>query len=173
MRQEQVSTASAVPDSRGINRFTADPGFGAFLSLYLDKPLYEHLLPHLQRLGALAGAELDELAVTADRNPPQLHHRTRTGEDRQWIEKHPAYRELERVAFSEYGLAAMAHRGGVLGWPEPLPPAAKYALTYLYVQAEFGVCCPLSMTDSLTRTLRKFGDPALVARYLPGLTSQE
>ena len=47
------------------------------------------------------------------------------------------------------------------------------ALTYLYVQAEFGVCCPLSMTDALTRTIRKFADPALVARYLPGLTSQD
>ena len=53
------------------------------------------------------------------------------------------------------------------------PPAAKYALTYVYVQAEFGVCCPLSMTDALTRTIRKFADPALVARYLPGLTSQD
>jgi len=126
-----------------------------------------------QRLGALAGDELDQLAATADRNPPKLHARARTGEDRQWIEKHPAYRRLEEIAFSEYGLAAMSHRGGVLGWPKPMPPAVKYALSYLYVQAEFGVCCPLSMTDSLTRTLRKFGDPALVARYLPGLTGQD
>jgi acyl-CoA dehydrogenase len=60
----------------------------------------------------------------------------------------------------------------VLGWPQALPPAAKYALTYLFVQAEFGLCCPLSMTDSLTRTLRKFGDAALVDRYLPMLTTQ-
>jgi acyl-CoA dehydrogenase len=54
-----------------------------------------------------------------------------------------------------------------------MPPAAKYALTYLFVQAEFGLCCPVSMTDSLARTLKKFGDPALVARYLPALTSQD
>jgi acyl-CoA dehydrogenase len=60
----------------------------------------------------------------------------------------------------------------VLGWDSPLPAAAKYALTYLFVQAEFGLCCPLSMTDSLTRTLRKFGAPALVERYLPRLTTQ-
>ena len=33
--------------------------------------------------------------------------------------------------------------------------------------------CPVSMTDSLTRTLRRFGDPALLARYLPALTSQD
>jgi acyl-CoA dehydrogenase len=60
----------------------------------------------------------------------------------------------------------------VLGWDAPLPPAAKYALTYLFVQAEFGLCCPLSMTDSLTRTLRKFGAPNLLQRYLPRLTTQ-
>jgi hypothetical protein len=34
-----------------------------------------------------------------------------------------------------------------------MPPIVKYALTYLFVQSEFGLCCPLSMTDSLTRTL--------------------
>jgi len=173
MKPEVVPPAQALPDSRGINLYQADPSFAALLGLYLDPELQRHLAPHLDQLGALAGSELDVLAASADRNPPELHHRTRTGEARQWIEKHPAYRRLEQVAFSEYGLAAMSHRGGVLGWPKPLPPVVKYALSYLYVQAEFGVCCPLSMTDSLTRTLRKFGDPALVARYLPGLTEQD
>jgi alkylation response protein AidB-like acyl-CoA dehydrogenase len=164
---------SAIPDSRGLNLFLEDKGFEQFLGLYLGKELHSFLRPHLHKLGAMAGGRLDELAATADKNPPVLHPRTRRGEDRQWIEKHPAYEELERVAFSEYGLAAMSHRGGVLGWPDPMPPAAKYALSYLYVQAEFGVCCPLSMTDALARTLSRHGDPALVARYLPGLTSQD
>ena len=36
----------------------------------------------------------------ANRHPPALHHRTRAGADRQWIEKHPAYRRLEEVALS-------------------------------------------------------------------------
>ena len=103
---------------------------------------------------------LDELARTADHNPPTLSHRTRSGVDAQRVDKHPAYVQMERVAFAEFGLAALSHRAGVLGWDAPMPPAAKYALTYLFVQAEFGLCCPLSMTDSLTRTLRKFGDPA-------------
>jgi alkylation response protein AidB-like acyl-CoA dehydrogenase len=79
---------------------------------------------------------------------------------------------MERMAFGRYGLAAMSHRAGVFDWESPLPAAAKYALTYLFVQAEFGLCCPLSMTDSLTRTLRKFGAPELVERYLPRLTTQ-
>jgi acyl-CoA dehydrogenase len=160
-----VRSPEGVPDSRGLNLFDADPSYRGLLELHLGPQLCSHLLPHFGRLGEMAGAELDELALVADKSPPVLNG--------QKIERNPAYKRLEEIAFGEYGLAAMSHRGGVLGWPEPLPPVAKYALSYLYVQAEFGVCCPLSMTDALTRTIRKFADPALVARYLPALTSQD
>jgi acyl-CoA dehydrogenase len=166
-------TTYPVPDAHGTNLFDNDAELQALLPLYLSADLHAHLLPHLQRLGGLAGGVLDSLALTADKNPPTLEHRSRSGLDAQRIVKHPAYVELERVAFSEYGLAAMSHRAGVLGWPQALPPVAKYALTYLFVQAEFGLCCPLSMTDSLTRTLRKFGAPALVQRHLARLTTQD
>ena len=169
----RATKESAVPDSYGLNLFRADPAFAGLAQLYLAPGLHAHLLPHFDRLGALAGSTLDDLAHQADRNPPILHHRTRRGEDVQSIEKHPVYREMERLAFGEFGLAALSHRGGVLGWPDPMPPAAKYLLTFLFVQAEFGLMCPVSMTDSLTRTLRKFGDPALVARYLPGLLGDD
>ena len=154
-----------MPDSRGLNLFHADPSFRGLLELHLDRKLFVHLMPHMDALGALAGAELDELALHADKHGPVLENQS--------IVKSDSYKKLEEAAFAKYGLAAMSHRGGVLGWPEPLPPIAKYTLSYLFVQAEFGVCCPLSMTDSLTRTIRKFADPALVARYLPGLTSQD
>jgi acyl-CoA dehydrogenase len=164
---------SAIPDRRGTNLFDDDPELQSLLALYLPGPLYAHLLPHFKRLGELAGGSLDVLAATADRHPPTLEQRSRTGVDEQRIIKHPAYEEMERLAFSEFGLAAMSHRAGVLDWPETLPASAKYALTFLFVQAEFGLCCPLSMTDSLARTLGKYGDPALVARYLPGLISQD
>ena len=165
--------AAAIPDSQGLNLYRADPDLARLAGLYLPPELAAHLAPHLDRLGALAGGELEALAQQADRNPPVLRHRNRRGEDAQTIDYHPAYRAMEALAFGEFGLAALSHRGGVLGWPAPMPPAAKYLLTYLFVQAEFGLCCPVSMTDSLTRTLRKFGDPALVARYLPALTSQD
>jgi len=167
------SAASAVPDSRGLNLWRADPVLRRLAALYLPADLAAHLAPHLDSLGALAGGVLDELAAVADRNPPVLKVRTRRGEDLQQIEYHPAYREMERLAFGQYGLAALSHRGGVLGWPAPMPPAAKYLITYLFVQAEFGLMCPVSMTDSLTRTLCKYGDPALVDRYFPALTSQD
>lgn len=164
-----LDAAPALPDSRGTNLFHADPGFAPLLALYLEPALHAHLVPHLERLGALASDSLDELAGVADRNPPRLHHRDRAGTERQSIEKHPAYTEMERIAFAEYGLAAMSHWAGVLGWLRRMPPAAKYALSYVFVQAEFGLCCPVSMTDALARTLAKFGAPELVNRYLPGL----
>lgn len=99
----------------------------------------------------------------------QLRHRT--GVDAQKVLKHPAFVELERHAFGEFALAAISHRQDVLGWQCQMPAIVKYALTYLFVQAEFGLCCPVSMTDSLTRTLKKYGASELVQRYLPGLTS--
>jgi alkylation response protein AidB-like acyl-CoA dehydrogenase len=160
-----------VPDRRGDNFYTSDRELLALLPLYLPADLLGHMAPHFERLGKLAGAELDELAGVADRNPPTLEHRSRSGLDEQRIIKHPAYVRMERMALSEFGLGAMSHREETLGWRGPMPPIVKYVLTYLFVQSEFGLCCPVSMTDSLTRTLRKFGSAELVARYLPRLTS--
>lgn len=169
---QEVDHLHPVPDAHGTNLFEAD-ACRDILRCYIPDKLHQHLLPHLSRLGALAGERLDDLASVADKNPPTLSVRSRAGVDEHRVLKHPAYVELERWAYSEFGLAAMSHRGGVLGWPEPMPPAAKYALTYLFVQAEFGLCCPVSMTDSLARTLRKFGDPALVEKVLPMVTTQD
>jgi acyl-CoA dehydrogenase len=167
------ASSTNIPDSRSMNLFEADPSLDALLKIYMSPALHAHLRPILNSVGARAGDELDRLASSADKRPPELQQRTRQGLDIQSIDKHPDYVALERVAFAELGLAAMSHRKGVLGWPEAMPPLAKYSLTYLFVQAEFGLCCPVSMTDSLTRTLRKFGDPELVARFLPSLTSTD
>lgn len=160
-----------VPDQHGVNLFASDLGLQALLPVYLQPELVSHLTPHFLRLGGAAGGKLDDLASVADKNPPELQHRSRAGRDEQKILKHPAYVEMERMAFGEYALAAISHRQDLLGWPGQLPSIVKYLLTYLFVQAEFGLCCPVSMTDSLTRTLKKFGAPELVARYLPSLTS--
>ncbi|RAS18822.1 acyl-CoA dehydrogenase family protein [Paraburkholderia bryophila] len=163
--------ASNIPDSRGINFFTSDPDFAGLLKLHLGDALYEELNGQFVELGQRASGELDVWALSADKNPPQLRHRTRRGEALQSIDKHPDYVALERVAYAELGLASLSHatRSG----EKTPPPLVKYALTFLFVQAEFGLCCPVSMTDSLTRTLRKFGAPELVARFLPRLASRD
>jgi acyl-CoA dehydrogenase len=162
----------AQPESLGLDFYRSDRSLAALLGLYLPAPELAHMQPHLQRLGRLVGGELDDLARDADRTPPRLDPRNRQGEDRQTIVKAPAYRAMERLAFGEFALAALSHRPA-LGWPKPLSAASKYALTYLFAQSEFGLLCPVNMTDSLTRTMRRFADAALLERYLPGLLAEE
>jgi acyl-CoA dehydrogenase len=165
------SQLKPVPDGYGRNLYDADPDLALLLKLYLTTQETDHFLPHLKRLGAIAGERLDKLAFLADKYTPELTTRTRSGEEHDEIYKHPAYVELERWAFTEFGLAAAAHVPGVLGWHEALPPVLKYTLFYLFSQTEFGLTCPANMTDSLSRTLKKYGSQALIDAYLPRLTS--
>ncbi len=156
-----------------MNFYRADPALTDLLRIHLPDPLFRHIEPYLDRLGALAGGHLDECARLADRHVPVLHQRDRFGRDAQWIEYHPAYRELERAAFGEFGIHAMSLRKGIMGWPEPYPVAAKHAFTFLFNQAEFGLGCPINVTDGCAKLLAKFGSETLRTRYLDGLTQTD
>ncbi len=159
------------PDCAGTDFYAADRGLRDLLAIYLPAATHAALDPHLARLGRLAGGRLDELARIADRHPPVLHPRDRFGHDEDWIEYHPAYREMEAIAFGDFQFHAMGHRGGVLGMNAPLPPVAKYALQYLFVQAEFGLMCPISVTDTSIHLIRKFANDELKAYLLPRMLS--
>jgi alkylation response protein AidB-like acyl-CoA dehydrogenase len=161
------------PDTSGMNFYRADPALADLLRIHLPGALFAHIEPHLDRLGALAGGPLDECARMADKHVPVLHQRDRFGRDAQWIEYHPAYRELENAAFGEFGIHAMSHRKGILGWPQAYPVAAKHAFTFLFNQAEFGMGCPINVTDGAAKLLSKFGDEALKQKYLDGLTQTD
>jgi alkylation response protein AidB-like acyl-CoA dehydrogenase len=161
------------PDTSGMNFYRADPALTDLLRIHLPEALFRHIEPHLDRLGALAGGRLDECARLADRHVPVLHQRDRFGRDVQWIEYHPAYRELERAAFGEFGIHAMSVRKGILGWPDKYPVVAKHAFTFLFNQAEFGLGCPINVTDGCAKLLSNFGSDALQARYLDGLTQTD
>jgi acyl-CoA dehydrogenase len=174
MRMASGAGAEALaPSCRGLNYYAIDRSLRGLLPLSIDAPLLAHLEPHLDELGALAGGRLGDLSEAAERHPPRLHPRDRCGRDEEWIEYHPAYREMEQIAFGRFGLHAMTHRAGVLGWPAPLPPVAKYVFHYLFAQAEFGLLCPVNLTDSASELLRRFGSEELRARYLEAMWSQD
>ncbi|MGC8475939.1 MAG: acyl-CoA dehydrogenase family protein [Acetobacteraceae bacterium] len=160
-------------DCAGLDFYAIDRALRDLLAIYLPPRWQEALTPHYARLGALAGGRLDALARLADRHGPVLHHRDRYGNDADWIEYHPAYREMEQIAFGDFALHAMAHRAGVLGQDAPLPAVAKYAFQYLFTQAEFGLMCPVSMTDTSIHLLRRFADPALRDYLLPRMLSAD
>src|SRR5437588_4830356 len=161
------------PDTSGMNFYRADPALTDLLRIHLPEVLFRHMEPHLDRLGGLAGGILDDYARLADRHTPVLHQRDRFGRDLQWIEYHPAYRELEKAAFSEFGIHAMSIRKGILGWPDKYPVVAKHAFTFLFNQAEFGLGCPINVTDGCAKLLANFGSEALKAKYLDGLTQTD
>ncbi|MEA2889996.1 MAG: hypothetical protein QOI05_789 [Bradyrhizobium sp.] len=160
-------------DCAGLNFYEIDRGLRDLLPLYLARDDYGQLAPHFHRLGGLAGGRLDELARIADKHPPVLHARDRFGRDEDWIDYHPAYREMESIAFGDFQFHAMSHRGGVLGAGQPLPAVAKYTLQYLFVQAEFGLMCPISVTDTSIHLIRKFASAELKDYLLPKMLSGE
>lgn len=169
----QDDTGAIAPDTTGLNFFTADPSVSDLLAIHLPEEINRHIHPHLVELGAQAGGYLDECARLADRHVPVLHQRDRFGRDEQWIEYHPAYRELEKAAFGRFGIHAMSHRPGILGWRDRYPAAAKHAFTYLFNQAEFGLGCPVNVTDGAAMLLDRYGSAALKARYLDGLITTD
>lgn len=155
-----------------MNFADRDPALRPLLDSHLSPDDRARLEPHLEVLGELAATELDALAVTADRNPPALRQFAPDGTRIDEVEYHPAYRRMSEIAFESFGLAAMSHRPGVLGWPTRVPHLVKYAVSYLFVQAEFGLACPVSMTDSAARVLRLF-DPKAFADEIDALTSTD
>src|SRR5690242_16270883 len=178
-RMHDRATASAsqpgllAPDTTGLNFYRADPALTDLLRLHLPDALFRHIEPHLDRLGELAGGQLDECARFADRHGPVLHQRDKFGRDVQWIEYHPAYRELERAAFGEFGIHALSIRKGIMGWPDKYPVVAKHAFTFLFNQTEFGMGCPINVTDGCAKLRNNFGSEALKAKYLDGLTQTD
>jgi len=169
----QSPAPEAMPTTRGLNFYLVDPNLEFVCSSVMDAATFERARPYLVELGAVAGDELDALAAEADRNPPQLRAFDARGVRVDEVVRHPAYVAMERLAFARFGLAAMSHRGGVLGWTDKVPHVVKYALSYLFAQSEFGLLCPVSVTDSTSRMLRLYGSEELKARYLPRLTTTD
>ncbi|MEL7469588.1 MAG: acyl-CoA dehydrogenase family protein [Pseudomonadota bacterium] len=160
------------PDCHGLNFFEIDQSLRDLLTIYLPDDLREHLTPHFDRLGELAGDQIDDWARMADKHDPILHHRTPRGRLEDWIEFHPAYRNMEDVALGEFGFACMVHKP-VLGWDTPLPHTAKFVFQYLFGQSEFAQLCPISATETTATMIKLYGSQDVQDRFLPGLLSQD
>ena len=173
MTEERRGADWVAPDCAGMNFYAVDRGLQSGIAAYLDDDLRAVVEPQMERLGALAGGRLDQLARTADRYPPTLHPRDAAGRDLEYIEYHPAYREMEQLAYGEFSIHRMCHVGGVFGWPEPMPPLVRYIFQYLFVQGEFGLMCPVSMADTGLTLMRNQASDELKERYLPRMLSDD
>src|SRR5260370_24883927 len=114
---------------------------------------------------------MDELGEIDNRQGPVLVQYDKRGQRVDEVVFHPAYHELERIAYQDFAIAACCHREGALGWRGRVPQPVKFALGYLCMQAESGVFCPLSMTEALARALERYASEPLKRRFLPSLIS--
>ena len=160
-----------MPDTSDLNFYTADPDLTFLLRQHLSVEEFERAQELLTNMGAVASQKMDGLAATADRQVPVLTQFDKRGQRVDEVIFHPAYSELERIAYQDFAIAACTHREGALGWPGRVPQPVKFALGYLGMQAESGVFCPVSMTDALARVLERYGSQPLKQRFLPGLTA--
>ena len=138
--------------------------------LQTDCVLHEALLrehagwaeTELAALGkTLGGPQTIRLGFEANRNPPLLQAFDRYGHRIDEVEFHPAWHALMSIAV-EAGLHSSP-------WARPGPGAhvARAAGTYMLVQVESGVYCPIAMTYGSVPALRHA--PAIAAQWLPRL----
>src|SRR6266853_706516 len=160
-----------MPDTDGINFFSADPDLSFLLRWHLSAEDYERAQTILTEMGAMASQKMDSLAEAANRQGPVLMQFDKKGQRVDEVVFHPAYHELERIAYQDFAIAACSHRDGALGWQGHVPQPVKFALGYLGMQAEAGVFCPIAMTDALARVLERYASEALKRRFLPPLTA--
>ncbi len=155
-----------------MNFADRDPALRPLLDRYLRPPDRELIEPVLSELGKVAAEEVDLHARLADVNPPKLRQYSPSGDRLDEVQFHPSYQKMVELGFCRFGLAALTNRGGILGWDAPAPQVVKYALSYLFTQAEYGLGCPINMTDSAARVLRMF-DPERFAAEIEALTSTD
>ena len=120
----------------------------------------------LGELGTVAGTTtVRGWAEQADRITPVLRTHAPTGERIDEVEYHPAYHRLMEVAVGQ-GLTAEP-------WTRPAGQGAharRAAGFVVWSQVEAGHLCPVSMTYAAVPALA--AEPALAARWLPGLASR-
>src|SRR5215467_12031799 len=126
-----LDPTNLMPDTSGINFYTADRDIAFLLQRHLAEEDNKRAQPILTALVAVASQEIDRLAELANRHGPTLVQFDKRGQRVDEIVFHPAYHELERIAYQDFAIAACSHRVGALGWPGRVPQPVKFALGYL------------------------------------------
>src|SRR5262245_41107156 len=96
----------ALPARRSY--FAQDPMLARTIERLVPAATWDWARPQLARLGEETAARVDPLAVIADRERPVLHSHDRFGTRVDEVVYHPAYREMERVAYGS-GMIALKY----------------------------------------------------------------
>ncbi|MGD9965613.1 MAG: acyl-CoA dehydrogenase family protein [Hyphomonadaceae bacterium] len=118
----------------------------------------------LTEFGARIGsAETQAWSLQANRAPPDFQPYDRFGRRIDEVEFHPAYHQLMRLGL-EAGVSGAAWNVKAHGH------ALHAALLMLMGQADYGVCCPMSMTYAVVPALRV--EPGVAGEWIPRVTAE-
>ena len=160
---------SPIPEPASESYWTASPDFRALCARKLSPAAFEWAEPQLAAMGERAAKEVAPLAAIADREQPRLLTHDPRGERISRVDYHPAYREMERIAYGS-GMIAMKYATHEHSREAPF---AGFALGYLFAMAESSLYCPVCMTDGVARVLTRHGTHDQVMRVVPHLTSAD
>jgi len=144
----------------------------ALLRSYLDRSLPGDMKAGLEdefrELGELSGGYFYEFQLRDRLNEPELTQWNAWGHRVDHIEVSPLWKEAEALT-AKRGLVAVAYEQK----HGDRSRLHQFALNYLIQPSLDIYSCPLAMTDGAARTLLSLGDPELVERALPHLTSRD
>jgi acyl-CoA dehydrogenase len=150
------------------NQYDDDALLQSYLARTLPEDFRRSILGELRDLGDLGGGYFYEFQLRDRLNEPVLTQWDAWGHRIDHIEVSPLWKEAEVLA-AKRGLVATAYeqKSGELS------RVHQFALNYL-VQPSLDVySCPLAMTDGAARSLLNLGNPGLIDRALPRLTSRD
>src|ERR1051325_9077908 len=156
-----------IPEPPRISYWDASPHLRNLCRRKLSDAAWSWAEPQLRAMGEQAALAVAPLAQIADRFSPRLVTHDERGNRVDRIEYHPAYREMQRVAYGS-GMLAMKYSAHEHHADAPF---VSFALGYLFAMAEMGLYCPLCMTDGVARVVTRHGTREQAQRVVPHLAS--
>lgn len=143
-----------------VNLYTADAMLQAACAFSGADVHADRLTAFGARVGA---AETQDWTQQANRTGPVFRPFDRYGRRIDEVEFHPAYHQLMALGL-DAGVSGAAWNVDAAGH------SLHAALMFLMGQADYGVCCPMSMTYAVTPALRV--EPGVAERWVPRVTAE-
>jgi len=112
--------------------------------------------PQLALMGLKAAREVAPRAQVADHKGPCLLTHDPRGNRIDAIDYHPAYREMQVMAYGS-GMVGMKYDEATAAKHPDAVQLVGFSLGYLFAMGEMGLYCPVCMTDGVARILSLWG----------------
>lgn len=145
-----------IPQPPDVSYWDVSAPLRKILAAKLSAPDFAWAEPRLAAMGETAMREVAPLAAIADREGPRLVTHDARGNRVDRIDYHPAYREMQAIAYGS-GMVGMKYDAATLAGHPAAVQLTGFALGYLFAMGEMGLYCPVCMTDGVARILSLFG----------------